>query len=66
MVKRLIVLGKTVELPREMNDEDAKTNLVSLLQDLDSNLANELVSQEYATRVEGEDLVAYRIGATMG
>jgi hypothetical protein len=65
MVNKLVVLGKEFEIP-EMSEEDAKANLLSIIRELDPEVANELENTNYAIRVEGEVLVVYRTSAVFG
>ena len=68
MINKLLVLGKEIGLPVEMDDVEIsdKTKFISVLSDLDPELASELEAQEYAIRVEGNAVVAYRTSAVLG
>ncbi|RLI75546.1 hypothetical protein DRP04_13390 [Archaeoglobales archaeon] len=65
MVNKLIVLGKEFEIP-DMPEDDIKANLLSILRELDPDVANELEKTKYSTRVEGSVLVVYRLSAIFG
>jgi hypothetical protein len=65
VVNKLIVLGKEFEIP-DMPEDDVKANLLSILRELDPDVANELEKTKYSTRVEGSVLVVYRLGAIFG
>lgn len=65
MVNKLIVLGKEFEIP-DMPEDDVKVNLLSILRELDPDVANELEKTKYSTRVEGSVLVVYRLSAIFG
>ncbi len=65
MVNKLIVLGKEFEIP-DMPEDDVKANLLSILRELDPDVANELEKTKYSTRVEGSVLVVYRLSAIFG
>jgi hypothetical protein len=65
MVSKLVVLGKEFEIP-EMPEEDVRANLLSIVRELDPDVASELENASYAVRVEGEALVVYRTGAVFG
>ena len=67
MIERIVVFGKEVELPRPI-EEDRLTEgqIVSILRDIDPKLAGEVENAEYRTRVEGNTIVLYRIGAVFG
>jgi len=65
LVNKLIVLGKEFEIP-DMPEDDVKANLLSILRELDPDVANELEKTKYSTRVEGSVLVVYRLSAIFG
>ena len=65
MINKLIVLGKEFEIP-DMPEDDVKANLLSILRELDPDVANELEKTKYSTRVEGSVLVVYRLSAIFG
>lgn len=65
-VNKLVVLGKEINLPVELSEEEVKSNLISLLRDLDPQLADELENTEYTVRVEQNTAVVYRTGAVFG
>ncbi|ADB58210.1 hypothetical protein [Archaeoglobus profundus] len=65
MVNKLIVLGKEFEIP-DMPEEDVKANLLSILKELDPEIADELKKTKYSVRVEGNVLVVYRLSAIFG
>jgi len=65
VVNKLIVLGKEFEIP-DMPEDDIKANLLSILRELDPDVANELEKTKYSTRVEGSVLVVYRLSAIFG
>jgi len=65
LVSKLVVLGKEFEIP-EMPEEDARKNLLSIVRELDPEVADELENASYAVRTEGEALVVYRTGAVFG
>jgi len=65
VVNKLIVLGKEFEIP-DMPEDDVKVNLLSILRELDPDVANELEKTKYSTRVEGSVLVVYRLSAIFG
>jgi len=65
LVSKLVVLGKEFEIP-EMPEEDARKNLLSIVRELDPEVADELENASYTVRVEGEALVVYRTGAVFG
>ena len=65
MVNKLIVLGKEFEIP-DIPEEDAKTNLLSILKELDPEIVDELEKTKYSVRVEGNVLVVYRLSAIFG
>lgn len=65
MVNKLIVLGKEFEIP-DMPEDNVKANLLSILRELDPDVANELEKTKYSTRVEGSVLVVYRLSAIFG
>jgi len=66
MVSKLVVLGKEIQLPGDFEEGEIKSNLESVLRDLEPELLQEIKDTEYTTRVEGETLVVYRTGATFG
>ena len=65
MVNKLMVLGKEFEIP-DMSEDDVKANLLSILRELDLDVANELEKTKYSTRVEGSVVVVYRLSAIFG
>jgi len=65
VINKLIVLGKEFEIP-DMSEDDVKANLLSILRELDPDVANELEKTKYSTRVEGSVLVVYRLSAIFG
>lgn len=65
MVNSIVVLGKEFEIP-EMPVEDVKANLLSILRELDPEIANELENTAYDVKVEGDALVVYRLSAVFG
>lgn len=68
MIDQIQVLGKEILLPVEMKESEIneKDKLLSILYDLNPEIAEKLESQEYSLRVEGNILVVYRTGAFMG
>lgn len=68
MIDQIQVLGKEILLPAEMKESEIneKDKLLSILYDLNPEIAEKLESQEYSLRVEGNILVVYRTGAFMG
>jgi len=65
-VKKLVVLGKEVLLPRELSPEEAEKLFMSILRDVEPEIARELEGAELKARVEGEVLVIYRLSAVFG
>jgi len=65
LVNSIVVLGKEFEIP-EMPVEDVKANLLSILRELDPEIANELENTAYDVKVEGDALVVYRLSAVFG
>ena len=66
-VSKLIVLGREIELPVEVDEREiTKESILSLLRDLDADLAREVEGTEYDVRIEGKAAVVYRLGATFG
>jgi len=65
VINKLIVLGKEFEIP-DMSEDDVEANLLSILRELDPDVANELEKTKYSTRVEGSVLVVYRLSAIFG
>ena len=65
MINKLIVLGKEFEIPN-MHEDDVKANLLSIIKEVDPNIAEELEKTKYSIRVEGSVLVVYRLGAIFG
>ena len=66
MVKELVVLGKEIELPQDISEEEVSSNLISLVRDLAPEVAQELERTRYTTKVEGNALVVYRLDAIFG
>lgn len=68
MIDQIQVLGKEILLPVEMKESEIneKDKLLSILYDLNPEIAEKLESQEYSLRVEGNTLIVYRTGAFMG
>lgn len=71
MVKKLVVLGKEVQLPVTITEAEVhdRANLLSLLRDLDPDSANLLNAEtNYEVRIEeqGGTAVVYRTGAVFG
>ena len=65
MVNKIIALGKEIRL------REARTNLtvddaLSIISDLDPELAAQLRNVQYKTRIEDEALIFYRTGAIFG
>ena len=66
MVRKLVVLGKEIELHTELPEEVAKERWLSIVRDADPELAEEIEKVEHEVRVEGDVLVVYRLGAVFG
>ena len=67
MISKIVVFGREIELPRPMNeDELTESRVISLLRDLDPELAREVENSEHKSRVEGDSLVIYRSSAIFG
>ena len=66
MVKELVVLGKEIELPQDVSEDEIRSNLLSILRDLDPRLAEDLEATQYSTKIEGKALVVYRVDAVFG
>ena len=67
MVSKLIVLGKEIQLPVDVSENEiTKENVLSLLKDLDQDLAREIEKTEFNVKVEGDTAVIYRLGAIFG
>ncbi len=65
-VQKLVVLGKEIELPVAMEDAEIQKNIISILGDVNPELAQELEETKYSIRIEGEIAVIYRITAIFG
>jgi len=67
MVSKLVVLGKEIQLPVDVSESEiTKENVLSLLKDLDQDLAREIEKTEFNVKVEGDTAVIYRLGAIFG
>ena len=66
MVRKIVALGKEIVLPADVPEDVAKERYLSLLKDVDPEVAEEVEKVEHDVRVEGEVLVIYRLGAVFG
>lgn len=60
LTQKLIVFGKEFELPTPMSDQDIKSNLVSIVRELDPETADQLGETNYSVRTEDQNVVVYR------
>ncbi len=65
MVNKIIALGKEIQL-RETRTNLTVDDALSIISDLDPELAAQLRNVQYKTRIEDETLIFYRTGAIFG
>ena len=66
LVRKLLVLGKEIQLSADLSPQDVQKNLISILRDVDPELAEEVEKSECRVKLEGEVIVVYRLGAVFG
>lgn len=67
MFEKIQALGKEIILPTAVDIDPSDTSaFLSILRDLDADLAGQLDGIQFFLRAEGSTLVAYRDGAVMG
>lgn len=67
-VKKLQVLGKEVVLPAPLEEDEImdKDTLITLLKELDEEIANQLENVEFTITIEQTTAVIVRASAVMG
>lgn len=65
-VDRMIVLGREITLPAELEARDVKEKVISILTDLEPDLVTEIEGKPIAIRIEGNTAVVYRTDAVFG
>jgi len=60
VTNKVIVFGKEYQLPTAMDTKEIKANLVSVVRELDGDMAQRLESENYSVKVEDRNVVVYR------
>lgn len=66
MIKKILALGKELDLAVPLPDEITATEALAVVREHDPETARYLDSVAHSTRVEGNTLVFYRLGAIFG